>query len=65
MKKNSNIKNVTEINGCKVFIENGEVKTVLSEEIEKAGYMTLDEACQLGMAQIRKIYEMKDALHEE
>ena len=53
---------VTDINGTKVFIENGEVKTILNEEIQKTGYMSLEESYQIGVEQIRKIYEMDDAV---
>ena len=53
---------VTDINGTKVFIENGEVKTILNEEIHKTGYMSLEESYQIGVEQIRKIYEMDDAV---
>ena len=53
---------VTDINGTKVFIENGEVKTILNEEIQKTGDMSLEESYQIGVEQIRKIYEMDDAV---
>ena len=32
-----------ERNGSKVFIENGEVKTILNEDIQKTGYMSVEE----------------------
>ena len=35
--------NETIINGSRVFIENGEVKTVFSEEIQRRGYMSVEE----------------------
>ena len=38
---------VVDINGSKVFVENGEVKTVLSEEIQRTGWMTVEEMYQL------------------
>ena len=47
-----------DVNGTKIFIENGEVRTVLSEQIQKTGYMTLEESYQIGVEQIRKVYEM-------
>lgn len=64
MKKDNtmNKKDVTDINGTKVFVENGEVKTILNEEIESKGFMTLEESYQIGVEQIRKIYEMDDAI---
>lgn len=57
-KKNKNILNETRINGSRVYVENGEVKTLLSEEIQKTGYMTVEEMYQLIDTQIKMIYEM-------
>ena len=51
--------------GSKVFIENGEVKTILSEEIQQSGYMSVEEAKQLTIAEITKIYQLKDGIQEE
>lgn len=49
MKKKNIMKKstVTDINGTKVFIENGEVKTVLSEQIQQSGYMDIESAFQI------------------
>ena len=33
---------LTDIDSCKVFVENGEVKTVLSEEIRRDGDVDVD-----------------------
>ena len=49
------ILNETIINGSKIIIENGEVKTILSEEIQKNGYIPLETAKQLSIARIRKV----------
>lgn len=57
-KKNKNILNETIINGSRVYVENGEVKTLLSEEIQKTGYMTVEEMYQLIDTEIKMIYEM-------
>ncbi len=57
-KKNKNILNETIINGSRVYVENGEVKTLLSEETQKTGYMTVEEMYQLIDTQIKMIYEM-------
>ena len=57
-KKDKNKLNETIINGNRVYVENGEVKTVLSEEIQKTGYMTVEEMYQLIDTQIKMIYEM-------
>lgn len=41
--ENKKILNETIINGSKVFIENGEVKTILNEDIQNTGYMSVEE----------------------
>lgn len=54
------ISDETTVNGSRVFIENGEVKTVLSEKIAKTGYMSVEELSQLLDAHINcleKIYK--------
>lgn len=43
MKDQKEILNETVINGSRVYVENGEVKTVLSEEIRKNGLIVLKE----------------------
>ena len=53
---------VVDINGSKVFIENGEVKTVLSEEIQKTGWMSVEDARILIISALRKIYEINGKL---
>ena len=53
---------VVNINGCKVFVENGEVKVALNEEIERNGWMTVEEAEALTIAKIKKIYAMKNGI---
>ena len=58
------INEVVDINGSKVFVENGEVKTILSEEIQRTGYMTVEEAIDITKAEIRKIYELNDGLFD-
>ncbi len=62
MNSKKKIQNETIVNGCKVYIDNGEVKTILSEGIEQTGYMTVDEMYNLVDVNIRKIYEMSDGL---
>ena len=63
MKKNRQALNeVVDINGSKFFIENGEVKTVLSEAIQQSGYMNVEEAKQLTIAEITKIYQLNGDL---
>lgn len=57
-KKDKNILNETIINGSRIYVENGEVKTVLSEEIQKTGYMTVEEARNILHEIIDKEYEL-------
>ena len=49
---------VVDINGSKVFIENGEVKTILSEAIQNSGYMSVEEAREIGHEIISKEYQL-------
>ncbi len=62
MRKKNTMKksNTVDVNGTKIFIENDDVKTILSEQIQKTGYMTLEESYQIGVEQIRKVYEMNE-----
>lgn len=58
MKKNRQALNeVVDINGSKVFVENGEVKTVLSEAIQQSGYMNVEEARSVLHAFVNKLEE--------
>lgn len=59
MAKKREIKEVN-INGSRVFVEKGQVKTVLSEEIQKAGFMSVEEAEQITLAGIMMIYELNE-----
>lgn len=58
MKKKNTLNEVVDINGSKVFIENGEVKTILSEAIQQSGYMSVEESRKITLEAVRKIYEM-------
>lgn len=51
------INDVIDVRGSKVFIENDEVKTVFNEEIQRTGYMPLEE--------MRKLLHAKFALLEK
>lgn len=62
MSRKKTISEVVDINGSKVFVENGEVQTVLSEEIQRTGWMTIEEARMLTENKIRKVYEMNGKL---
>lgn len=50
--------NEVDINGSKVYIENGEVKVQLNENITRNGYMSVEEAKRLTIESVRKIYEI-------
>lgn len=57
-KRNNKLNEVVDINGSKVFVENGQVKTVLSEAIQQNGYMTIEELRKLLHASVNKQEEM-------
>ena len=61
MAKKQEIKEVN-INGSRVYVENGEVKTVLSDEIQRTGYMSVEECYQLIDSAIRMVYELNEKL---
>ena len=56
--RESKLNEVIDINGSKVFVENGEVKTILSESIQKNGYMTVEESRKITLEAVKKIYEL-------
>ena len=56
MKDKKNINEVN-VNGSRVFIEDGKVKTVLSEEIQKTGYMAPEDARAILHAFVNKLEE--------
>ncbi len=56
MSRKKTINDVVDINGSKVFIENGEVKTVLSEEIQRTGWMTVEESREITLEAVKWIY---------
>ena len=57
MTKNK-ISDVTDVDGNKVFIENGEVKTLLREDIQKSGFMDLETARKILLAHANKLEQM-------
>ena len=61
-KKKTMLNEVININGSKVFVENGEVKTILSEEIQKSGYMSVEDAKKLTLEKIKKIYQLNNGI---
>ena len=63
-KKDKHMTNETIIDGCRVFVENGEVKTVLSDEIQESGYIPLETAKQLSIAMIKKVIEIERATQD-
>ena len=54
--KKHSLNEVVDINGSKVFVENGEVKTILSEAIQQSGYMSVEEARRITHEIISKEY---------
>ncbi|MGM9745525.1 MAG: hypothetical protein ACI30H_00975 [Paludibacteraceae bacterium] len=50
--------NEVDINGSKVYIENGKVKVQLNEDIKRTGQMSVEEAKKLTIESVRKIYEI-------
>ena len=62
MKKRRKLNEIVDVNGSKVFVENGEVKTLLSEEIQSSGYMSVDEMFDLIDNEIKAIYSMNDGI---
>ena len=47
---------IVDVNGTKIFIENGEVRTVLSEQIQKNGYMDVEESRKITLETVKMIY---------
>ena len=56
MSRKKTINEVVDIRGSKVFVENGEVKVILNERIQKNGWMTVEEAKAITLAVIDKEY---------
>ena len=57
MRKKTNTKMKEKITESRIVVENGKIRTILSEEIQKNGYMTVEESRQLTLEAIKKIYE--------
>ena len=45
--RNKNSQNEFVVNGSRVFIEDGEIKTIFNEKIQKTGYMSVEEFSQI------------------
>lgn len=58
MKNKKILNEVVDINGSKVFVENGEVKTKLNEDIQKTGYMSVEDARNICHEIIKKEYQL-------
>ena len=56
--KLADVNETININGSKVFVENGEVKTILSDAIHESGYMSVEESKWLTIAEVTKIYQL-------
>ena len=46
----------------RVFVKNGEVVTILSEEIENKGYLSLEESKRLIISEVEAIYRQNELL---
>ena len=57
-KRNNKLNEAADIKGSKVFVENGQVKTVLSVAIQQKGYMTIEEIRELLHASVNKQEDM-------
>ena len=55
-KNKKELNEVIDINGSKVFVEDGEVKTILSEEIQQSGYMDVEDLREIIKAEVSIIY---------
>lgn len=45
-------------NKSRVVVENGEIKTILSEDVLRDGYMSVEEVCRLTHEEIDKLCDM-------
>ena len=57
-KRDNKLNEAVDTNGSKVFIESGQVKTVLSQAIQQNGYMTVEELRELLHASVNKQEDM-------
>lgn len=44
------------VNGTNISIENGNVKTILSEQIQNTGYMDVEESRKITLEAVKLIY---------
>ena len=56
------MKTKNKINENRVIFENGEVKVILSEQIQKNGYMDVEESRRITLEAIKMIYEKNGRL---
>ncbi len=56
MRKKDVLKEIVDVNGSIIFVENGEVKTQLSEAIQTSGYMSVEESERIALEIIEKEY---------
>lgn len=54
--------NEVNINGSRIYVENGEVKTQLSEDIQRSGYMSVEDSRKITLEAVKKIYELNGDL---
>lgn len=59
---NRNNVNESIVNGTRIYVENGNVKTILNEDIENSDYMSVDECFNIIETEVKKIYELNGKL---
>lgn len=48
-------KDIIDVNGSKVFVEKGEVKTVLNEDNRKTGFMSVEDGKRITLEAVKLI----------
>lgn len=57
MKKKKTLNEIVDVNGSKVFIENGEVKIQFSEAIQESEYMSVEDARRITHEAVKMEYQ--------
>ena len=56
---------IDKVHESKVVIENGEVKTIFSEEIQRTGWMTIEESRRLCHEMVDKTRELLKQINQK
>ena len=54
------MKNKKKINESRVIVENGEIKTIFSEETQRTGWMSIEEFVRLGDEWFNKMKQLSN-----